>query len=485
MNEAVPANAEVPAAPAPAGSLLPARRVDAHGHPHVDYRAIAALALPLMLNSSLQAVISLTDTWFVGHISTTAMAGMAAVYWVVLLFLMLIGGVGLAVQTFVAQAEGARRRARASHATWVALWASALTIPIYAALAWSGPMLFQPFGLAPDVSAQAMAFWQPRMLGAPLGVALWAILGFYNGISRPRIAVMTTGLVAIVNAFLNWLFIFRLDGGIAGSAWATNISMACGVLFALAIFLRPELRARYKTHLTWRPELSSLAHQYRLGLPMGAMYASDLFGMALFQLMQVRLSAVEGAATQIILMLTSLSYMPGIGIALAGTTLVGQSIGAGDRDWARKMGNTVTAMTVGFMGTLGVLLALAGPWILPTFIDAADPQAAAVVTLGALLLWIAAGYQLFDGLNLGAGFALRGAGDVRVPAIIFFALAWGVFVPLAHMLSFAPGQGWLDVLPQFGYGAVGGWVALLVYVILLAAALNFRWRSGHWQKIRL
>ena len=65
-----------------------------------------------------------------------------------------------------------------------------------------------------DVLAQALAFWQPRMLGAPLGVALWAVLGFFNGISRPRIAVMTTGLVAIVNAALNWLFIFKLDGGI-------------------------------------------------------------------------------------------------------------------------------------------------------------------------------------------------------------------------------------------------------------------------------
>jgi MATE family multidrug resistance protein len=107
------------------------------------------------------------------------------------------------------------------------------------------------------------------------------------------------------------------------------------------------------------------------------------------------------------------------------------------------------------------------------------------VNLGVVLLWIAAGYQLFDGLQLGSGFALRGAGDVRVPALIFFGLAWGVFVPLAHMLSFAPGQGWFDVLPQFGYGAVGGWVAVLVYVILLAGALNYRWRSAGWQKIRL
>jgi len=118
-------------------------------------------------------------------------------------------------------------------------------------------------------------------------------------------------------------------------------------------------------------------------------------------------------------------------------------------------------------------------------VSAGDPQAADVVQLGAVLLWIAAGYQLFDGLQLGSGFALRGAGDVRVPAVIFFALAWGVFVPLAHMLAFAPGQGWADVLPQFGYGAAGGWFGLLVYVVLLAGALHLRWRAGAWQQIRL
>ena len=107
------------------------------------------------------------------------------------------------------------------------------------------------------------------------------------------------------------------------------------------------------------------------------------------------------------------------------------------------------------MGAVGVLLAALGPWVMPLFVGRGDPQAADVVRLGVVLLWIAAGYQLFDGLQLGSGFALRGAGDVRVPALIFLGLAWGVFVPLAHMLSFAPGEGWFDVLPQFGYGAVG------------------------------
>jgi MATE family multidrug resistance protein len=475
----------------PAGSAtgverpLPARRVAADGGVRIDYRAIAALAFPLMVNSSLQAVINLTDTWFVGHISTTAMAGMAAIFWLIFFFVMLVGGIGLSVQTFVAQYEGSGRRWRAGHATWVGLWGAAATLPLFLLLGWQGAALLHPFGLDPAVETHALEFWRPRMLGAPLGVALWGLLGFFNGIARPRVTLVTTGIVAVVNAVLNKVFIFDLGWGIAGSAWATNASMLVGLLFALAMFLRGDLRRAYRTHLTWRPDAANLWREFKLGLPMGAMYAADLFGMALFALMQVRLGQVGGATTQIVVMLTSIAYLPGVGLALAGTTLVGQAIGAGDRDWARRLGNAVIAVTAGYMGAVGVLLAALGPWVMPLFVGAGDPQAADVTRLGLTLLWIAAGYQLFDGVQLGSGFALRGAGDVRVPALIFLGLSWGVFVPLAHVLTFAPGQGWTELLPQLGYGAAGGWLALLVYVILLGGALFLRWRSNGWQKIRL
>jgi MATE family multidrug resistance protein len=261
--------------------------------------------------------------------------------------------------------------------------------------------------------------------------------------------------------------------------------MGLGLCFALVVFLRTDLRRTYRTHLTWRPDAANLWREFKLGLPMGAMYAADLFGMALFALMQVRLGQVDGATTQIVVMLTSIAYLPGVGLALAGTTLVGQAIGAGDPAWARKLGNNVIAVTMGYMGSVGVLLALAGPWVMPLFVQSGDPLAADVVKLGVVLLWIAAGYQLFDGMQLASGFALRGAADVRVPAVIFLGLSWGIFVPLAHSLSFAPGQGWFDALPQFGYGAVGGWFAMLTYVLLLALALYLRWRSGAWAAIRL
>src|SRR5689334_13500155 len=90
----------------PPAGLLPAQRIDAAGCPHVDQRAVWALALPLMANSAIQIVLNLTDMAFIGHISTTALAGVAAVQWLVLVAVLILGGVTSTVQTLSAQYFG-------------------------------------------------------------------------------------------------------------------------------------------------------------------------------------------------------------------------------------------------------------------------------------------------------------------------------------------------------------------------------------------
>jgi MATE family multidrug resistance protein len=184
-------------------------------------------------------------------------------------------------------------------------------------------------------------------------------------------------------------------------------------------------------------------------------------------------------------MLTSIAYLPGVGIALAGTTLVGQSIGAGDRAWAMKVGTRVIGLTAAYMGSMGLLLAICGPWLMPLFTGSHDAESGLVIALGIKVLWLAALYQFFDGLNLASGFCLRGAGDAVVPAALVLAVSWLVFVPLAHMFTFAPGQGWVDFLPQFGWGVIGGWVAIVIYLLILGSILFLRWRSDAWQRIRI
>jgi MATE family multidrug resistance protein len=465
--------------------LLPGQALSSSGRPRLDYLAVSTLAFPFMLNSAVQAVLNATDTWFIGRLSPAATAGVGAVYWPILVCVLLFGGIGLSVQTLVAQACGAHRYARASQATWTALWASLFTVPLFALLALSGAWIFAPFDIPHETLRLALEYWFPRVLGGPLGIALWSVLGFFNGVGRPVITLFVTVGVAVVNGLLNQLFMFDFGWGIAGSAWATDVAQLIGVAWAVALFLRKPTRERYRSHLTVRLQGRSLLHQLKLGFPMGLLIAADILGFALFQLMQVRLGTVDGAATQIVMMLTSFCYMPAVGIAMAGTTLVGQAIGAHRRDWAFKVGNGIILIAVVYMGAIGVLLAAVGSWVLPFFTNGADPRSAAVVTRGSSLLWIAAGYQLFDGLNISSGACLRGAGDVRLPAIMVLALSWLFFVPLAHSLSFAPGMGWVDWLPQFGLGAVGGWLAALAYILCLGLMLLLRWRSGAWQRITL
>ena len=340
-------------APLPAGEL-PARRVDAAGDWHVDQRAVLALALPLMAGNAVQIILNLTDMWFIGHISAEALAAVGTVQWLVIAVVLVLGGVGAAVQTVVAQAQGSRRYCRASQAVWTALWATLATAPLFVVIGYAGHWILAPFGFDTHVGELAAAFWKPRVSGATFGAAAWALLGFFNGVSRPRVTVIATAVTAVANIFFNDVFIFHMGLGVAGSGWATTWAQATGLVLTLVIFLTREYRERYRTHLTWRPSLTRLLQQLRLGLPMGLLPAADLLGFSLFQMMQVRLGTMPGAATQLVMSLTSISYMPGFGISQAGVTLVGQSIGAGDRAWALRVGSRVILMAAVYMGAIEI-----------------------------------------------------------------------------------------------------------------------------------
>jgi multidrug resistance protein, MATE family len=463
---------------------LPALRLDDGGRRHVDMRAVAALALPLVLNSTVQALLNLTDTWFIGRLSTAATAAIAAVHWLALLAIFLLGGVAMGVQTLAAQAFGAGRYRRASRIAWTGLWASALTIPAFGLTVAFGPAMIRMFGLAPEVESLAIEFWVPRMIGGPLAAALWAANSYFNGVGRTRVTLVVGLVVLGSNAVLNEVFIFRFGWGIGGAAWATTAAELIGVALAIRMILAVE-PARYAPSLTWRPHIGRIAALVALGLPMAMTASADLGAAALFQLMMVQFGVVDGAATQIVTIFTALAYMPGIGLALAGTTLVGQAIGAGDHGWAERLGDRVVAVVACYMGGIGIVIALTGNWLVPLFVNPADPRAAEVIALCASLLWLAAAYQFFDGVNFASAFCLRGAGDARVPALIVLGCGTLMFLPLTHYLTFAPGQGWFDSAPGLGLGAVGGWCAILVYVLAIGCALWLRWKNGAWKRIRL
>jgi Na+-driven multidrug efflux pump len=186
---------------------LPAQRIDELGRPHVDIKAIIALAMPLFINSSLQVVLNLTDTWFIGKLSTDAMAAMGACYYLVFVFFLLIGGVGMGVQTLVAQAYGAGRYSQAAHAAWCGIWGSLFTTPLFLWVAFNGHWFLSPFGLTDSIKELADQFWLPRLLGGSISAVLYSLNSFFNGVSRPRVTLWIMLSVMLINALLNQLFI--------------------------------------------------------------------------------------------------------------------------------------------------------------------------------------------------------------------------------------------------------------------------------------
>ena len=465
------------------GLNLPAVKVSPWGQYLVDYRGIFRLAFPLFLSSGVQAVLNLTDSWFIGRLSTDAIAAMGALYFLILVLFILFGGVGMYVQTLVAQAYGEGKWHQAAQAVSAGCWSALLLTPLFVFLAFPGSGLLKLFQLSSTVEQLALDYWMPRLLGLAIAIANLGLTAFFNGIGKTTVTLVASITIAVLNILLNEGLMFHLNLGMAGAAWATTLSMAVGTVLFMSVFLRRNMRQDFHSHTVWRPHWQTIRYLVAMGVPLGFLMTADLTGIAFFQIMQVKLGIVAGAATQVVMMLTSTAYMPTLGIAQAGTTLVGQSIGAGNRRWAKRLGNVVITLCVLYSVAVNVLLALSGRWLVPLFVTTTDAQVDAVIQLSQTLLWLAVAYNAFNALNIGSAFCLQGTGDVKVPSRLAVLLTWLGFVPLTHMLTFSQGEGLVSFLPQLGIGVLGGWIAAILFTLVLSACLFWRWRSGIWQKV--
>ncbi len=300
------------------------------------------------------------------------------------------------------------------------------------------------------------------MGGAFLGLMGWAAMGFFNGISAVRFTMAVVVATTIANAFANQFFMFELGMGMKGAAWGTNAAQLIGVIARAGRFSsRGDIAREYRSRTHVAARWAVIRAQLVVGLPIGVMYGADVLGLALSQMMIAQTGAVGAAATQIVMALTSMAYMPTIGIALAGTTLVGQSIGAGDRDWANRLGNVVIVLCVGADGYRRGAAAGRRAVGVPLFVSAGDANSGGG-----------------GGARPRVAVAGRGLPDLRRPVLRRELLParrrrharararprCAVVVLLRAARAHADlraGRGWIDGLPQFGLGAKGGWLALM------------------------
>jgi MATE family multidrug resistance protein len=189
----------------------------------------------------------------------------------------------------------------------------------------------------------------------------------------------------------------------------------------------------------------------------------------IFTTIVARLGEVDAAAHQIAVTILHISFMPGYGVSIATTTLVGQYLGAGDKEAAKRSAYNSLRVVIAFMGTMGILFYVFRTQLIGLFNP--DP---AVIAMGATLLIYAAIFQAFDGTGLVCAGILRGAGDTRWPSLVSIGVAWGVFVPLVYLMPV-----------RLQLGVTGGWQAAAIWIGVLGLAMFGGVRRRKWADRKL
>lgn len=253
--------------------------------------------------------------------------------------------------------------------------------------------------------------------------------------------------------------------GVAGAAWGTVLAL----IFS-SVFLGLSLRFGGRTiRLRLRGislDRGVIWNMLRLGVPTAMEQFITTSGQVAATRIVSTLGTVSVAANHLAVSAESLSYMPAYGVSVATTTLVSQSIGAGEKDGAMNFGRIANRLGFCAMAFVGVLLfALSEPLI---GLFTRDEE---VIALGAAMLRIVAVAQPLNASCSILSGALRGAGDAKGPFIICASCMWGLRLTLSCLFVFV-----------FHWGLHGIWIAMIIDNMTRGAWCIARWRRGRWRE---
>jgi multidrug resistance protein, MATE family len=420
-------------------------------------RELVRLAWPITVSTISYSVMTLVDTLLVGRLGAAELAGVGLGGTAAFVFLCFSFGLLRGAKTLVAQAVGAGRRDQASAYLGAALaWALAIGV-LTVLLGEAASTLIGRIADDPHAAHAASTYLSIRILGAPMALAYVALREVRYGQSDARTPMMATVAANLVNIALANLFIFVFHWGVAGAGVATVIahSVEMGVLVVV------QSRAGWQLRNT---RLAHLRSVWRIGLPTGLQFALEVGSFALLTGMLAHLGVLQAAGHQIALQVNHFAFLPGFAIAEAASVLAGQAVGAGRLELVRRVARTAVTATTVYTGACTVVLALWAPLIVSGFTT--DPALARVAVH---LLWVAAVFQMCDGANVVARGVLRGAGDVRVPAVVGVITSWAATPPLTLALGYG-----------LHLGALGGWLGITAEIVAATAILWWRLEHGHW-----
>lgn len=437
-----------------------------------------AISTPMVVSHACETLLIFIDRLFLSRIGpepmNAAMAGGLSSFMLMTFFVGLIGY----TTALVAQYLGSGRKSQCGA---VVTQAMLLVIPASLVVFACRPLVHLLFGLMdipPEQREQQQLYFNILLYGVPLVLLRTSLAGFFSGIGRTRIVMISAMVAMLVNIGANYVLIFGHFGfpalGLRGAAYGTLFSSSCALLVLLAAYLRRTNRHEFAIGVGWALQRTIMGKLLRYGSPAGVEMFLNLLAFTLIVLIFHSHGVVTATAVTIVFNWDLVSFVPLLGLQIGVVSLVGRYMGAGRPEVAERA--ALSGLKMGWIYSSLILLlfvtmpqqmvGIFAPLKANELFLAAAPLAVDMLRLAALYVLADATIVVFSG-------TLRGAGDTLWAMGLSVAMHW-LMVPIVFVF-----------LKVLNLSPITVWLAFVAFFLISSGLFYLRFRHGHWKTLTL
>ena len=435
------------------------------------YKKILKVGLPAIAGLSTQMVVSLVDTAMVGRLegATYALAAMGIGVLATWALVSFFSSLATGTHVIVARRFGQGNFIECGNTLNNSLIISLLIGTVVALI---GVFLTKPiadfFASDDTVAYYASEYLFYRFLGIPFFLISVSYRGFFFGISKTKIFMISGALTNLFNIIFSYIFIYGSFGlpkmGLPGSGLGASIATFSDVVFYLIIMLLPSYRKKFQNFRHFKFDKEIIKGIYKISIPVSFQNIFVLIGFLSFVAITGIIGTEEQAATQAIISTLFISFLPLFGFGIAVQTLVGNNLGAGKYHLAKIYGFETAKVATIYTILLGIIFIL-----IPQYVLLIVTNDWGIINFAAPALKIAGFAQVFYATGVVLANALQAAGRTVFVMKSEVITNLFIFVPLAYVFGVV-----LDM------GLVGAWLALPIYIIIYSSSIFLKYNSSNW-----
>lgn len=431
-------------------------------------KAIFLLAIPMILELSMESIFAVVDMFFVSKLGQNAIATVGLTESVITVIYSIAIGLSTAATAIVARRTGEKNIQAGSHAGAQAIllaliFTSIISIP---SIVFASEIL--GFMGASNAVVKDGAIFTQIMLGSSgIIILLFLINGIFRGAGNAAMAMKSLWIASIINIILCPILINFW--GLKGAAIATVIGRSSGVAYQCYHLFNGKGLLKFSLKL-FKIDVPIIRSIINIASPATLQFiiASGSW-IILAKLVAETGGTTASAGYQIAIRNVVFFILPAWGLSNAAATLVGQNLGAKKPERAEKSVMLTAKYAAIFMGMVMLLFLF-----VPTYIIHIFSNEVAVVAYGAQALQIIGIGYIFYGIGMVMTQALNGSGDTKTPTIINFVGFWLMQVPLAYLLAIT-----------FNLKTTGVFIAIPAAEILIALFAWYYFRKGKWKTLKV